>query len=283
MLSIAVGLFASPVELRGKLASAEAEAQIATAAAEEARARRDAGESELTRLKQRLANGGGWFAERNVRAQSAVVRGLVEETITKGERARAAESARDTLRVELRSALFAEASRLSREGDVAGRAGRAEEAASRYLHAATALAEAAAIPRTGNAQDPWQGLDAQLPLTGDESPAELDAIATAYRDVAERVDRVLAELAPQLAAATEAAAAWERLSRFRSVLDRAGGAAVDPAAGLATLQATVERGEALRTRAVTNAEHVEALRRRVEVDRRGTRKTPLAPALEEGR
>lgn len=269
MLAIAFGLFASPADLRGLLTAAEAEARIAMAAAEDARSRRDESEAELTRLKQKLQRNGGWFAERSVRTQSAVVRALVEETITKSERARAAENERDMLRVDLRSALFADASRLSTEGDAAARAGRADEARSRYVQAAAALTEAANIPGAGNARDPWQGLDAQLPLTGAESPAELDAIARAYRDVVDSIDHVLERLAPQLAAASEATAAWERLSRFRSVLDRAGGAAVDPTPGLAALRASVARGELLRSQAVTNAEHVEALRRRVEMDRQG--------------
>lgn len=281
MLS-SVALLAPPLlpvrvePLRVELADAESRAEIAARELSDALADRDQGEAALGRLKSDLANGGGWFTERAVRRQSGHVRELVERSIEAGARKRAADDELDSVRRRLRIALFEEASRLTEDADAAARAGRTSEAAAGFAKAAAALAEAGDI-RSASLVSPWQGLDAEMPMTGQETTAELDAIAAAYRDVVERIDQILGTLAPQLAALSDAGSTWERLSRFRSVVDRAGPSA-DPRPALAALRREVEHGEALRARAAANAERVDALRARVDA---GGRNRGAAPHPQE--
>jgi len=213
----------------------------------------------LARMKEDVAAGSGWFAERRLRNQAAKVHELVETAIRAGEAARAAAMRREEARRGLRAALFADVSRLSSEGDAAARVGASARAAEAYLEAGRRLAEAASIPE-GADVDSWIGLDAELPLSGNESPTELEAKAQAYRELARRLERGLDAIAPELAAAESASVAWEQLSRFRGVLDRAGAATADPRNRRTVLRERVERGRALLERATEHMKRIEAQR-----------------------
>lgn len=260
----AVGLLAVGVpavdDLRAVYTSAKEEARLAGEAADEALAARDEAERELTRLKKNRAAGTGWFTEWSIRRQSAIVHALVERTIETAERVRAADDALDDAREKLRLTLFREASRLGGDADRAAAAGRTAEAAAGYAAAVSALAEAARLPAAEI--DPWRGLDTDLPLTGQESLGELDAIAAEYRSVVERIEERLQEMGAQLAVLSDASASWERLLRFRSIVDRAGGQSADPRPQRDAVREAIETGNRLRAVAIVNAEHVESLRLR---------------------
>lgn len=242
--------------LRDAVAKANEASVRAEAASTGARLRRDDESAVLARLKADR----GWFAERRLRQQSAKVHGLVEAAIRAGEASRDAVSKRETARRLLRAALFAEASRLGADGDAASRAGARDRASAAYVDAGRRLGEASLIPQEDLTADPWEGLDAELPLTGVESSAELEAKARAYRDVAARIERGLEAIAPELAAADAAATTWDRLSRFRGVLERAGAATSDPRPRLAILQDRASRGRILLDRATKSATRLDAQR-----------------------
>lgn len=277
----AIGLFAVGVpavdERRAVYSSAQEDARLAGAAADEALAAQNEAEGELTRLKRNRTTGTGWFTEWSIRRQSATVRALVERTIETSERVRAADDALYVARNRLRLTLFQEASRLAGDADRAAAAGRSAAAATGYAGALSSLAEASAIPVS--AVDPWRGLDTELPLTGQESLGELDAIAAEYRRVVDRIEERLEELGAQLAALSDASASWERLSRFRSIVDRAGGESADPRPLRDALRKTIEIGDRMRARAISNAEHVESLRLQASSST-GVRMNGVAPGKE---
>lgn len=241
-------------ELRARVYEAEAAARAASARTDAVARDRDAAEAELMRLKKTLHEQGGWFAERSVRSQSAAVRRLVEEAIATSDQARRSSAELQARRSELRTALFAEASARTGAGDEAARAGSKEKALREYTAAAAMLAEAGSFAREqAEEPDPFGALGDAV------SAADTAAAAEVYRGIADHAARRLADLVPELKAAEDACAAWERLSRYRGVLERAGGT-TDPRPRRDLLRERMERGRELEAEARERARRLEAKR-----------------------
>lgn len=260
---IALLLLAAPdlAALRAHAADFEQEATRARAVAQEIATRREAAEVELAARKKSVDEGhGGWFGERRVRAQSAIVRDLAEDSIS-AERALAdAEARAAAARAELRDALFLAASTTSAAADAEARAGRIDEAQGGYRSAASNLAEAARLAAAKDDAEPWRGLDAEIPVDGAATPAERAAVAAAYRRAAELVSTRLERLRSRLVALEPAAAAWARLSRFRGVLDRAGATAADPTPERDRVATQIAAGGVLEAKLRARAAALEAAR-----------------------
>lgn len=240
--------------MRVELARSEAASHSVVERAADAARARDAATGELDRLKRAVHEGdGGFFAERRVRALSASVRELVELAIAADQEARVAAAALQEQRRRFRSALFSAASERTEEGDRAARAGRTAEAADLYGDAGRLLAEASTAPLEASDPDPWKGFSAEIPEAG----ADPASIAAIHRENAERMSRILEELARELEAAESAGEAWERLARFRGVLERAGASAADPRPARDMLRMRMEEGRALRDQALSRARVLE--------------------------
>ena len=245
---IALLLLAAPPDLgalRAQSVAAAGAAERAHAAAHEALVKRDAAEKDLAKRKAELASGnGGWFGERRVRNLSATVRELSEDSFAAERRAAEADALLASAREALRDALFSRAGEQAGAGDAAARAGHSDEAQLAYREAAARLAEAATIPAETDDADPWRGLDAEIPLAGDETPSERAAVASAYLHAADLVAERLVKFRKRSRALEPAVAAWARLSRFRGVLERAG-AASDPTPQQNRLLEIIAPGSAL--------------------------------------
>lgn len=249
--------------LRAKVVELEASSTKADARAAGAATERDEAQAELERHKRALRDdGGGFFAERRVRSASAVVHEIVEKVISMNEEARIEAAKLQDARRDLRSSLFAESSRLTAAADAAARQGRTGEAAEDYGRAASLLREAAAIPRESPpAVDSWQGLEIRIPDEGIDA-AE---VARIYRGIAAKIEETLVHLERELESAESASAAWERLSRFRGVLERAGATNADPRPGRDALRDRIARGRTLHADAIARARMLEAKNQAPEV------------------
>lgn len=267
---VALFQLARPVEVRAdveldalrvRAADATSTARDADEALAASLATRDREERALRRLE---AEGEGFFASRRIRQQSAVVRGAVEVSLALAEQARIAGEERKSASAALRDELFLAASAATRTGDDAARAARASEAQEHYRVAASLLAEASRVGAgeadPGDETDPFAGLDLAIPITGTEGARELAAISEAYRRAAEETAARSAAIAPRLAAAQAAVEAWDRLSRFRGVLERAGGVTADPRPARDRLATQAERGRLVESVLRRRAAEIDAQR-----------------------
>lgn len=224
--------------------ASEAATTAREADAELARSLADRDREERT-LRELEAAGTGFFAARRIRQQSAAVRAAVERSLEDAEAARAASERLDRENAALRDGLFVAASIATGAGDEAARAGRASDAQAHYRGAAALLAEAARVTTRRDDADPFAGLAIAIPLTGLENGRELSAISAAYRRAAEEAATRAAAIEARLAATEAAVSAWDRLSRFRGVLERAGGSAADPRPERDRLAAEAARGRSV--------------------------------------
>lgn len=229
--------------LRQRVAVSSSRADAAAAASSSAERERDQAQAELADMER--SNASGFFAQRRLRAAYARVRQRVEEVVRLSAEAddAAAEARRD--RLALRNALFGASAAAGAAADEAAREGRQDEAAGVYAHSARLLAEASQLEIEPMPEDPWRGLDGPVPLPADATMAERAEVAAAYGRIADGIARELRELAVQLEAAESAASSFERLSRYRGVLERAGGPVRDPRPERDRLAELVRRGQAM--------------------------------------